>query len=668
MKALEVLGKCRERYLAAFAVAAFLSIFFIREMYYVAYSSPTFDEGQYVSYGYSLLKTGDWRLANFKPNLVPLMSALPLLAAGARLDTASEHWKNLDKAVDIRDVWPYTLEFLHNNVIPADKLLFYSRLPVIFLALLLGLGVYAWTARLYGKSAGLLSLALYTTCPNMLAHGGLVTEDMAFTLFAFITVFFYYTYNRAKKNSRLLLAGASLGLALNTKYTAVLLFPALAGYCLLEYFARGGADDGLKRRALALSAVFAAAALVLLSFYGLPSIKYYLIGLQRTAVHIDGGQMAFLNGEYSVHGFWNYFIYAILVKTPPPALIFAGIAAAAKFRARLTSGLDDFYLILFPALLLLTASLSNFQIGLRHVLPVYPFLFVFCGGAVKLLKGRLSFLAAAALLLWQVQASASVHPCYLAYFNGLAGGPERGHEHLLDSNLDWGQDLKALRNYLDAENVSDLILSYYGSTVPDYIGRDFQDLFSTIAGPNGHINRPTPSKEYLAVSATHLHGVYFREFGKDMFYWLRGRQPKTVIGNNIRVYDITEDARAHEHLANIYFLAGYPRQAERECRRALVLDPRSQMAEFLLALVRIKEKSSERDGLALMRGYLARNGFSAPAGLSEFMPARLFRHRYILISLHAAKKFRETNDLKHAGFMSGLAKQIKEAAPELLLL
>ncbi len=648
--------KYRERYSAVFVVAALLSVFFLREMYYISYSSPTFDEGQYTAYGYSLLKTGDWRLANFKPDLVPLISALPLLAAGARLDTRSRHWKNLDTAIDIKDVWPYTLEFLHNNVLTADKLLFYARLPIIFIALLLGLAVYGWSSRLYGKAAGVVSLILYTTDPNMLAHAGLVTEDMAFTFFAFITVYFYYLYNRSGKRTDLLLTGAALGLALNTKYTAVLLFPSLAGYCLFEYLS---AREGLKHRLFALGAVAVTSALVILPFYGVVSIKYFLIGLERTAIHINGGQMAFLNGKYSIHGFWNYFIYAILVKTPLPALIFAAMTAAVKFRERSLKGVDSVYLLLFPALLLLTASLSNFQIGLRHVLPLYPFLFVFCGGALKLFKGKLSYLIPAALLLWQVQASASVHPYYLTYFNELAGGPEHGHEHLLDSNLDWGQDLKALNNYLYDENVSDLILSYYGSTTPEYISLDYQDLFSTIAGHSGHTNRLKPSKEYLAVSATNFHGVYFREFGKDMFYWLQGRKPKAVIGNNIRVYDITSDALAHEHLANVYFLTGYPREAERECERALLLAPGSQMTEFLLALVHIKEKRSERAGLAQMRTYLRKNAFSVPADLPQFMPAELFRDRYARISSYTARKFLEAKEPREAGFMLKLANRIR---------
>lgn len=654
MKSILSLTPVRKRYLAGLAAALLLSAFFLREMYYVSYSSSTFDEGQYTAYGFSLLKTGDYRLANFKPTMVPIMAALPLFPAGARLDTDSTHWKNLDDRIDIEDVWPATLEFIHRNVIPPDTLLFYARLPIIFLALLLGLGVYGWSARLNGRAGGLLSLLLFTTSPNMLAHGGLVTEDLAFSAFAFGTIWLYYLYGRGRRIPHLIFAGVLLGLALNTKYTAALLIPALAGHALLERLSRkaGGASP---RWLLPPLAVFAIGAAVLFSFYGFSHIGHYLNGLRATATHIDGGQMAFLNGSYSIDGFWYYFIYAILVKTPLPVLILAGIAAFSAFRERGSFAGRTMYFLLFPSLLLLSASYSNFHIGLRHVLPLYPFLFVFAGGALKHLKGRLALVLPAVLLLWQVGASASVHPYYLTYFNELAGGPSSGHRRLLDSNLDWGQDLKALKRYLARENVSDLVLSYYGSTLPGYLGREYQDLFSTIKPRSWHINSFHVEKEYLAVSATNLYGLYFREFGKDMFYWLRGREPRRIIGNNIRVYDITSDTRAHEHLANIYFLTGYPAHARHACRRALSLDPGSEMARFLQAMILIRKKSSEKEGLELMRKYMRDSSFSAPAALQEYLPAPLFRYRYFLTARHAAKLFRKTKKNREAAFMEDLA-------------
>lgn len=205
---------------------------------------------------------------------------------------------------------PATLEFVHYNMMAPDRLLFYARLPIIFLALL-------------------------------------------------------------------------LGLALNTKYTAALLVPALAAHALAEHFWGREERAAPKRAAASIGVALAVAAIVLLSFYGIPSFSHYLGGLKATAVHVEGGQMSFLNGKYSIHGFWYYFLYAIMVKTPLPVLGFAALAVAARIRERPRPWLPVLYLMFFPALLLVTASTSNFHIGLRHVLPVYPFLFVFCGGALR---------------------------------------------------------------------------------------------------------------------------------------------------------------------------------------------------------------------------------------------------------------------------------------------
>ncbi len=645
-------------YAATAAVTLLLAVFFVRELYYVSYSSPTFDEAQYTAYGFSLLKTGDFRLANYKPDLVPLLSALPLLATRARLDTSDPHWKNAGASSD--DLWQATLDFLHHNVLPADELLFYARLPIIFLALMLGLAVYDWSSRLYGRAAGLLSLLLFTTGPNMLAYGGLVTEDMAFTALSFLAVYAWYLYNREGGKAALAASGLFLGLALNAKYTAVLLLPSLAAYLLLELRLRRAAVPEVRSGLAALGTVFGLAALTLLAFYGFTHAGHYLGGLLETRSHINGGQMSYLNGRYSPTGFWDYFLYALLVKTPLPVLLLALLAAAVRIKEKSLLSRDGLYLAFFPALLLVSASFSNFNIGLRHVLPVYPFLFVFCGGALKLFKKKLSFIVPALLLLWQIKASAGVQPYFLTYFNELAGGPARGDEHLLDSNLDWGQDLKGLGRYLDREKVSDLILSYYGSTLPDYIGRPYQDLFSTIEPRSRHLDGLHPAREYLAVSATNLHGLYYKEFGKDIFYWLRGRKPKAVIGNNIRVYDVTSDAGAHEGLASVYFLAGYPARAVRECERALLLDPASRRTEFLLALVLLKTPATQKEGLKELREYLRVRGREVPAGLFNFMPSPFFRYRYYLAAGYAAEKLRGAGDPADADFMLRLGDLIKE--------
>ncbi|MCM2268307.1 MAG: hypothetical protein NDI60_11105, partial [Elusimicrobiales bacterium] len=160
-------GKNRAGLLAGLGAFFLLAVFLVRGVGYISYSSPTYDEAYYAAYGASLLETGQWRLAADKPNLAPLLAAIPLRAAGARFDTGNRYWRSLESAQDYGDVWLCALDFLHKNVLPADRLIFYARLPGLLLGLLTGLAVYAWSSRLYGRAGGLLSLFLFASCPNI---------------------------------------------------------------------------------------------------------------------------------------------------------------------------------------------------------------------------------------------------------------------------------------------------------------------------------------------------------------------------------------------------------------------------------------------------------------------------------------------------------------------
>jgi len=414
------------------------------------------------------------------------------------------------------------------------------------------------------------------------------------SLTAFLTVYFFYRYRESRLLRNLVYSGVSLGLALNAKYTALVLFPVLGLLFVFEYLAA-------KERKIAPfvreAAVLAAAAcLTLLVFYKFYEIKQYFTGFQFTSEYLKVGQANFLGGKYSSTGFWNYFIYAFLVKTPAPLLLLLAAYIAVKvfawksvFKCR-----DEVYLLALPLTLFTVASFSDLQLGLRYILPVYPLLFVLAGKVVSGFKDRLR-LPFLALGGWYLFSSFSAHPHYLAYFNEPAGGPSRGYERLVDSNLDWGQDLKGLKKYVGENSVSEVVLSYYGTSVPEYLGWEFQDLFSFgIWGEKKHVNSAKPSKEILAISATNLQGLYLSKIGTNVFFWLKEKRPAAVIGHSIFVYDITEDAEAHEYLANVYFISGQGDKAARECRRALAINPGSVISRFLLAMLESEPGASSR--------------------------------------------------------------------------
>lgn len=231
-------------------------------------------------------------------------------------------------------------------------------------------------------------------------------------------------------------------------------------------------------------------------------------GLQVVRVHAMLGHSAYLFGEHRHEGWWYYFPVVLFLKTPVAFLILSIIGIATLRRG-----------IAFAPLLMLAAVMpTSINIGVRHILPLFPLLAILGGiGAVAL--WRRSRVAAAALLLWYFIATAIAHPDYLAYFNELAGRhPER---IVCDSNLDWGQDLLRLVDEAEREKLDPLYVSYFGSN-------DWERHLPR-ARPLG----ATPVTGWIAVSEEH----YLRRVVGD-YPWLAKYEPVRRIGKSIRLYRI----------------------------------------------------------------------------------------------------------------------------------
>jgi hypothetical protein len=163
---------------------------------------------------------------------------------------------------------------------------------------------------------------------------------------------------------------------------------------------------------------------------------------------------AFLNGEYSLRGWPGFFPYAFLVKTTVPFLIIV-VAGAAAFLRRGSANLRGRLRPWTPLLALFgvywaTSLASHLNIGHRHILPTYPVLFIAAGafGAWIDFRRPLMALIVGGLAVWHIGDSWMARPNYLAYFNAFAGGTANGWRHLVDSSLDWGQDLPGLKRWL----------------------------------------------------------------------------------------------------------------------------------------------------------------------------------------------------------------------------
>jgi hypothetical protein len=252
---------------------------------------------------------------------------------------------------------------------------------------------------------------------------------------------------------------------------------------------------------------------------------------------MGAGFSTFLNGNYSVHGWWYFYPVVFLLKTPVPILLLLFTALLYCWKKRRDGWFDAVYLLFLIVALFAVFCSSSFAVGVRYLLPVYPCIFVLIGGLWHY-ENRIRYLIYV-MALWHVAAALYIAPHYLAYFNELVGGPNNGYKYLVDSNLDWGQDLKGLKKYMDEHGIKRISLSYFGIDSPKRYGIDYDWL------PSHHLYNPQPENEknfppnrFLAISATNLQGVYLEP--KDMFKWLQNYKPVAKIGYSIFVYDLKD--------------------------------------------------------------------------------------------------------------------------------
>jgi hypothetical protein len=189
---------------------------------------------------------------------------------------------------------------------------------------------------------------------------------------------------------------------------------------------------------------------------------------------------AYLNGQYSITGWPSFFLWAFALKTTLPFILAAAWAAWVAVCTRTRTAAQGRLAALVPltplaALFLVYGAVSvtsHLNIGHRHLIPIYPVLFILTGALGACLARPLGWRAivVAALLAWHAGESLWVAPHYLAYFNELAGGPAGGRLHLVDSSLDWGQDLPGLKAWLDRNRRpgEDVFLAYFGTGEPRY--------------------------------------------------------------------------------------------------------------------------------------------------------------------------------------------------------
>jgi hypothetical protein len=544
------------------AVPAMVALFLVCGVVSLSRDSATFDETAHVGAGVSYFETGDFRLNPEHPPLAKLIAASPLVAFGrGGGDYGSPSWTGTrasdgDARRSHASEWWFGFELLNGPAASAQRRdpavrLAPARCAILGLGAILALVVYAWARALHGPAAGLYALALAVTCPTLLAHARLVTTDLPAALGFAGTIWLTWRWLKVPSWRRAAIAGAALGAALLFKFSCALLAPLVVALALIAVLA-GRLD--VKRAAagivlIALIAYLAVWAGYRFRFSASPDPGYVLewetfTGEGRPSAAIlfarehallpegylygfayakseSANRVSFLDGEQSLTGWYRYFPEAFLLKTPLAFLVLALATIAAGIRRTRAKSLDGWCLALPPLVFAALAIESRFNIGHRHLTPLYPFLCVAIAPAAAWLEERGPRAIAVAILTASCFVSfALATPGYLSYFNILGGGAHGGSAHLVDSNVDWGQDLGRLKRWMVAHGVAEVDLAYFGTADPRAYGIGFRKVALFIDFyPERQVVRPEPG-HYLAASVTLLAGVYMdadRTFLREVF-------------------------------------------------------------------------------------------------------------------------------------------------------
>jgi 4-amino-4-deoxy-L-arabinose transferase-like glycosyltransferase len=549
--------------------------------------SPTLNEPAHLVAGISYWKFGRFDLYRVNPPLIRLITAFPVLAFNPKVD-----WEPFEDFPGARPVFEYGRSFVRLN--GEDTFLFIpvARWSTIPICLLGGYICFLWSSQLYGTFSGILSLIFWTFSPNILAHGQLITVDAGATSFGLLAAYTFWRWLERPNWKNAILAGVATGVAELTKMTWLCFF----GLWPILFILRCIHTSKKKNEQLATKNSVAQLFLILLltiytinAGYGfegtltplrnLPFVsdfltdmntkqnrfsdswvgkipvllpRNYLLGLDIQRRDFENNEiLSYLRGEFRNHGWWYYYIYALIIKVP--------IGIGVLFILTITSCLfkwdkynwnsQNEFILLLPAftIILLVSSQTGFTHHMRYVLPAFPFIFIWTsqiGKYITLRTWRKGFIISGCIFEFAFS-SLRVYPHSLSYFNELAGGPENGHNHLIHSNVDWGQDLLYLKEWLkEHPQAAPFYIAYYGDFDIRNIGFDYPKppIHSNIS------SLKTPKETFFmkpgwyAISVNYLRGDPWLAPHNAWAYFQK-LTPDFKAGYSIYIYNVSlEDA------------------------------------------------------------------------------------------------------------------------------
>lgn len=598
------------------SVALILGLMFVLMFGSIWNDSATMDELAHIPAGFSYVTELDYRLNPEHPPLLKALSGLSArIFAKSNFPTDTPYWQN-----DLNGQWAQGFKFLYESGNDADRIIFWSRLPLILLSLVFGWLIFIWTKNRFGVSTALFTLILFAFSPTVLAHARYVTTDIGAALGFFIGIISFIKFLEIPKWKNIIWAGLALGAALLAKFSLALLVPVyiliLVGWVLTRPNLHWHEKFRVGLRMLLKTAVVGFISLVLiwliysiftfnyppskqlqdteniLASYGFrPAVNlnlalvknpltrpigHYLLGLLMVGQRTAGGNTAFFLGEVSNQGSYTYFPLLYLFKESLALHILTLVAlwfAVKKVnRARGDNQLKlekikfwvadhfiEFSFLLFIVIYWAVSIKSILNIGIRHVLPTLPFIYVLVAKQITewqgshesvnprtwfawlkniyqiYVKSLAKYVLVFLLMLWFVISSIATFPHFLSYYNALAGGTKNGYKIAVDSNYDWGQDLKRLAQFVEKNKIEKIAVDYFGGGSPKYYLGDKVENWWSARGP---------AHGWFAISASFQQGAFgktiqgFTRKPEDSYEWLKPYAPVARIGHSIFLYKL----------------------------------------------------------------------------------------------------------------------------------
>ena len=582
-----------------------LSILALQNILSSFYLSPTADELKHITRGYVYLRTGDQRFNNVHPLLINSMNALPLFFLDLNLPIEHKSWtdnnvidfafqfffhsgNDLEKIFSLSRITTFILSIVLGILVYLWARKLYGVVSGLFALLLysFSINIIAYSA-LVTNDIGATLFIFFSffmvwifyknpSLKNLLLSGfvfglALMSKYYSLHFVPAIVILLCIAYFKGRpKLSFFDFKNERKKTFANVVLILVLFFFASWATLNLGYKFEGtfrsieyniANDPGLDKNLYSNMVGKAASLIPLKRERSVKAVEFFTSNVPTMVpYHYLKGMLfsADVTLERSSKQFYffekvfdkppkYYYIVMFFLKTQIPLLIFLFLTLLFYKKIAKKGMTDDYFLIIPIAIFVLLFSLSPVANGFRHFLPIFPFLFVFVSklpnAAVKN-KKRLNY-AILALIIWYALASLIVFPFYLPYYNEFVG-MNNGYKVSINVDVDWGQDLKLLKNYMDENNIDKISFSYFGQVYPEYYNISYNYLpsigtfrYKGVNSPLNDIEDCRPVKGLVAISIANLKQPFLFK-NQSCFEWVDGLQPVHRVGYTIYIFNVTQ--------------------------------------------------------------------------------------------------------------------------------